>query len=78
MVYDVEDETLLKMGTGSQVQRYPLAHLYYLYILSMALPQAEKNFWSTELGMCGYVWTLRKTKQWTNRTTKPPVIRFTY
>jgi hypothetical protein len=27
--------------------------------------------------MCGYIWTLRKTKQWIEATTKPPVIGFT-
>ncbi|KAI3540896.1 hypothetical protein CABS03_02268 [Colletotrichum abscissum] len=66
MVYHIAQDTLDKLlattsGDISKIPYPPRTAIQPIAFLSRTLNDAEKRYWSTELEMCGCVWTISKT-----------------
>ncbi|KAJ2992809.1 hypothetical protein NUW58_g2043 [Xylaria curta] len=74
-VYHVKEEVIPKMMKDGVIVDYPPRHaVQTIAFLSRPLTNAERKYWPTEMELCGFVWLLKKTRQWLNTAKMTPII----
>ncbi|RYC62820.1 hypothetical protein CHU98_g3380 [Xylaria longipes] len=74
-VYHVREDVIPRLMQDSVIAQYPPRYaIQTIACLSRPLTEAEKRHWPTEMELCGFVWLLKKCKQWLNTAKMTPIV----